>query len=604
MIQAERILSITGSRIITTGGIRRAAGNELHRVGDDVTVCGDLVLGWRRPPGQIPGPWPDEPGYRFADACGPTMYYVSEDFSEITDQANIDVPDPNASLILHCYSADAEYLVWVIQAPVGEIYSYVVQKISDGDAETIGTFYEYWAEKNDGYVDENGDFHFALGCSVYVGADEFETIFVMRYINAHKTETLDYSAPAFNAALGESGRSILLSALDSPSVSWSNEVTTTTARNLATGTSYIFGHKWSAQFAGFRPDTAQNGYYYMGGLHSPFYDLWESKTIITIAGDSYMYLNAFIDQTGWDWQNNVNDQSYNYPAVTPYINVLRSIIASTGEIVANIVEVDNGTLSKKVDNIILSGTEDNAATLDGNGNAATLLITGNPINWTGTFATPSVDGFWLWMSNWNSDLNLWSTVEGFTMQCTKGANKPADTDPGNGDPVIVTPGEIRKADIIGWSTPNSVAQIKMVEPWTNTPLTTDRYNITFVLGVDTEIRTQASANISLSLSGSATDNLPDHGIITDLGNDYAVVTVPIIGSVYGWMKYKCLLTHKGAKIYEGEEYVDLAAAAWRTEENSLTGLINDGATLVTVDGDDVTLTDINLLSNIVTKRFV
>jgi len=184
MITTEQILSIDGSRIITTGGVRRAAGNALHRIGETVTVCGDLVMGWHRPTGSIPAPWPVETDYRFADADGLMMYSVSNDFADITDIAAIDLPvvggNPvtGAALALHCYNADNEFLLWFVDNGANPCRAILENNGTViADFTTVFRFVE-WGMTVDGYIND-GDLVWSVA-----SVDGSDYLVMAQYTNA------------------------------------------------------------------------------------------------------------------------------------------------------------------------------------------------------------------------------------------------------------------------------------------------------------------------------------------------------------------------------------------------------------------------------------
>lgn len=105
---------LANGKVRTNMGLRRMAGNADVVVGRQVTVVGDLIIGWRRRQGMPVTQWVPAAAmqYRFADSALLKMYYVNTDFTEIVSTVDIVPPEAGMGLALHCYDATSEFMIW------------------------------------------------------------------------------------------------------------------------------------------------------------------------------------------------------------------------------------------------------------------------------------------------------------------------------------------------------------------------------------------------------------------------------------------------------------------------------------------------------------
>lgn len=204
MISQEIVTAVSGTYVYTEQGRRRCAGNELFAVGDAVTVIGSLVVGWRRR-ASASLPAVDDQYYRFADAGALKMYYLDTGFSAIVQTDGIAQPVDettqetiDATLVLHCYNADAEYLVWFAEPESGDYYRCIIQK----DGETIADFMSVFTDIpssgfTDAYIDGSGHL---VWVAAYLDSGSYIAT-MAKYANGNLVESKTYDAAAAEAAL-------------------------------------------------------------------------------------------------------------------------------------------------------------------------------------------------------------------------------------------------------------------------------------------------------------------------------------------------------------------------------------------------------------------
>ena len=90
---------------------------------------------------------------------------------------------------------------------------------------------------------------------------------------------------------------------------------------------------------------------------------------------------------------------------------------------------------------------------------------------------------------------------------------------------------------------------------------------------------------------------------TDLGGGYTWEYIQAVENVYGSMRYYCVLKYNGGIIYTGDEYEDFLQIAWCVDGTDLKG-VSPRSKIISADEGNVTVAEITISSNIVTKRFV
>jgi hypothetical protein len=169
--------------------------------------------------------------YRFADAVNLKMYYVTKDLQTIALVKDIVRPVESAELLLHCYNASAEYLVWFVGARC------IIQK----DGETIADFTSVFADtpdRSDAYIDNNEKLQ-------WVAATKYPIVLATYDNGALVNSCTDYASRAM-AKLNESAynaQTIRNAQRASVSASWGSDV------DIDSGI-YFFGPKDSRARSG------------------------------------------------------------------------------------------------------------------------------------------------------------------------------------------------------------------------------------------------------------------------------------------------------------------------------------------------------------------
>ena len=587
MITTEQILAIDGGWIRTTGGNRRAAGNALHKVGDSVTVCGDLVLGWRRrtaPP--LPAPWPEDKRYRFADASTQTMYFVDEDFA-IVDQLAIDPPEENAYLILHVYDENAEYLVWNVDMPNSDYdhKKYIIQTgNSNGTFETLGSFVEYVSERIDAIIDA-GDLLLAIGAVIRVNeADAKQTVFLIKYRNLQKASSGSFSESVYMEAFYQSCKDDWQSHL-------SNALVQTTLLPVETKATqyqfpkdnYVYGTMYKARVSGMdTPDSAM--YMYPSSTHVAL-DVWGNKSQIEHAVGIGGHVILYISATDTRWNGEQVDSSYSTPIIYASCNYLGVFLLESGAEMDLYIEPGNNlteTQNRVINNALVTTAADG---LDAPDISVTVGTASNNLH----HGTPDLYGFWAGVIESDYD-KFFGGMPGpaYNFRGTDGGNE----------------GIVRAGRVEGWNRQNHLLQLDFASPWDAIPAVGSVFvaeNMEFA--TETDNFQYANYSTTVSATQSETSSLDSNGIVTELGNGYTWEYIQMVGNAYGWMRFYCVLKYNGDIIYTGEEYEDFLEIAWMISGTILKG-ISPRDKMISADAGLVTIAEISISSGIVTKRFV
>lgn len=573
MISQEIITAVSGTYVYTEQGRRRCAGNELFAVGDAVTVIGSLVVGWRRM-ASAPLPAVDDQYYRFADAGALKMYYLDTGFSAIVQTDDIARPVDettqetiDATLVLHCYNADAEYLVWFAEPESGDYYRCIIQK----DGETIADFMSVFTDIpssgfTDAYIDSSGNL-------IWVAAtDNGSGITIAQYSNGALSDSKTYTSAGLIEKITTDLNSRLSTAANAATIQWDNEVTTTADPEVlavAPGAISCVQYERSAgELIITESSSSGSGGTYLLGL-------WERDVIYHVSNTSYFATASLQhNEITRDIHTLAETESTSTSeSITPGAELYQRYLASTKGVIAEVFEPISGTLLKSATGVqkyyVVSGTAGNSTTVNG-------VVTSDSSNSTTKFHCS--------LTNSDGATGV-SDIVGAIVIFTSGQNS----------------GQSRTITEAGYWTGNGVFTFSSA--WDYAPAVGDNFTIAAQLYTIVTSETVADLTISASLGASSSDSRTvftmsldngyalEHGQnqITSDSNKYYVVVIPA-------------LKYDGEVISNGSEGHYMTDGAWCTGTEQLVGIYE--SKLIQADESTVTAADFSLFNGTVTKRFV
>lgn len=627
-MKREIVVGSAGSSIKLIGGRVQAASNIEHRPGSVVYIFDGVALGQQRRQSAPRHIWatvaaaqtPAGAPRRFADADELFMYYVSDDFSTLLKCEAIVPPSEDAQLVLHCYDADNEYLVWSLATGDdghNNTADYTVEKYVAGVQTLVGVVSDYEHRDIDGYINAGGDLIWAIGYPVVTMVlEENDSIRIGRYAGVTKYDEQIYVPMNSVIAFEEEGKALLRNRVGSTVPS---SVTFTrsdvSSNKMVKRLSDYVGQTLVMSLTGYGYSDDEESYRHDAeSLSNCVYDLFGSNTCDFIFGRMQGEIRAYYAQTWHDWYGVSESWSYGNPVFSPAFLYGRGILLETGELAAYKREQDEASITGQVSDITTAQLWETAFDLDENGDHVPF---GSGIQWgesdpvvgvivhpvnspytnrpTDPFITPTVDGFWADFGTVNGMVGLGLTYE---LYCISGAELNIGETrigvPGGGGS-IVKDGNLK-------------VHIHFPTPWPDSPVTVSPETVfLFKSLLVTETYTDYHALLLISCAIPSYDSTYEieNSINKDLGNGYVLKKVPNVASLVNeTIALECYIYYQGVSIYGGQTDEDLFAGAWSSSEGKLVGLINDGQTLVEATGSNVSTRGVGIGSNIVTRRFV
>ena len=553
MISTEIVQSVENGRIITNKGVRRAAGNALIRVGSAVTVMGDMVIGWRRRAGYVPGAPPQET-YRLASS-DLTMYIVNSAF-EIIRTETIIPPVDGAQLLAHTYNERAEYLIWFVDSRC------IIQK----DGETIADFVSVFAEKpfeSDGYVDDDG--RLIWGASII----DYDTVFIASYNNnvlaGQKTILRTEVEAAYRARMEQIANTATVSTTVTPGQTYT-EVFPFVSIDVFPS---VLHH---AEYIGV---TLESDYIRASKGQCEVVDYFNSGGLSSASSYATIYANVNMYQY---WQN--NDGSYTDHSYS-------SILVASHLRNAVIYDIANGAVVEEMqvheDASYASDSETLYSHIEVDSIGAPEPTTAVVISVQGHANTES--GFAVGPQDFESQYFLFygTTDVPVTVTALTGENA----------------GQSRTGWITSVFTHQSPVQpvwFDFATAWDNVPVDGDTYTFNIRRGFITDTYTMGS--IAATVYVPEIQNITEPKIVAPIGNEYAIQKGLKMENVYGWVSPSRWLLYGGQECVELNPYSN--SGAWYTAPASLTGLADGQA--IKADGANVSTSETQLYS-ILTKRF-
>jgi hypothetical protein len=551
LAQAAQIMQTTGQNIANsnpggnTGGTFRLSIDELLSV-----VFGDV--------------------YHFADSSALKMYYVDTAFSEIINTKEIVPPDTSAILLLHCYNANTEYLVWTWPvSTVDEFCRCLIQKNNETLTDFTSVFHSVPQNSYcDAYIDADDNLIWVAAADYYDDSD-VETIIMASYQNGDVTTSKTYTFAGVQAAMNTKLNDLLTAAATAVSVVFSNSNTTTTTQsaflrkdvldgpiivyeNKYEGTSFTINNNSTFDGSGYVPDLSS-----MDAILGALY-VGQSNVQAGFSNNTIDYLTGVLTVGG----NNVI-------VITPLV-FLSQFYKASGSVVAEILLPSSWSLSTSETQQVTAETIVLEKTTEGDLSGSVLSANSNS-NFVVGFSV-SVD---------NSVFDVDTCVITFT----SGKNE--------GQTAIIT--RCYKTDMNQY-----ITVINSSLP--NIPVAGDFFSIDVYFGIATTTTTKSDITMSVNIESFQTGTTGE--TVNDLGDGYTEVTTTATINEYGTIDpITPTIQYSGSTIFTGSQGDYLTNGAWMTQSGTLVGLYE--GKLIQASGETESANTINIsLGNVVTKRFV
>lgn len=314
--------------IISAGSDSVEAGNGVTRevigrgraaAGDVAWAMGDFVFYPGQPASRPPIMWAKGVKPHFANAGALKMYWLDNELSQI--EKTVDIPLPTdrttkspitATLALHCYNADAEYLVWFAEPESGDYYRCIVQR----DGETVADFTSVFANipssgMTDAYID-GADL-------VWVAATADDNSIVMvRYINGVLDESKTYDPQDAANALGNEIDSRYEPAANAATVTVANTTRTQTSTPVITRRDMVFGTKVQETIIGLV--VHNSGTFTSADTYRSLIDLWGLDFKMQTSGSGDWHAEYKVHHDQWDASGNLF-ASYDFYIASAWLEV-------------------------------------------------------------------------------------------------------------------------------------------------------------------------------------------------------------------------------------------------------------------------------------------
>ena len=572
MITNEIVRSVmTNGRVLTSGGVRRCAGNADIVTGGCVTVLNDMIIGWRRRTGAVMTPTLTR-YYHFADAALLKMYYVDTDFAAVVRTEDIAPPAKNSFnpvdqtsvdpvLLLHCYNDDVEYFVW-LHNPTSLYWRCFIQR----DGVVIADFVtnlsaDSTPDDADAEINSDGDLVWVALSTRYTTETEFT---FANHKNGELTETHTHRHSDAESAIVARTDSKMLEAVDAATIILSDLSTVTKNMRVAGGVGTNYGIIYDIQYTGLqnKKDHARASSRWL------VYDLWGE--------------NAYLQEVcvgGWDVMPMIEGWALNVDGSVNQISYAETAM----QVEAQVSWLTNAKYAVTVSEQVPA----NAATLSGS------LTQSRQI--TRSFVRQDVIA------------GAVSVTAASTTQFPVTLNFPEDI---SNDPVS------RAIDgmTITFTSGNNSGQSRLISSFTGglyincaalgeTPKSGDAFTIAIEVYDSVDVTATTDYTLSASIAGSSMQTETKFDI--DIGKGY-ILNHEIQPLEYGDIAQVLPTIKRGnAIIYTGEpnNYNYLTRGSWMTAAGEMTGIYN--GKLIMDDGASQTDTDITLFGespSIVTKR--
>lgn len=556
------VTGIDGNKICCSdGAVRSAIGNSRVCIGDILWSNGDCVFSPGQPAGRAPIVWRDSPMH-FADSNALKMLYPDGNFSNVIKVKDLNLPDANAKLLLHCYNRWFEYFVWIWEPDSGNCRC-LIQK----NGVTLADFMSVFTNQPvymDSYIDAGGGLRWAA-------LDQSGKV-LGTYAGGELMSSFEYSTDGLTTAF-ETYAVGLMSVAAAVAADTVGDESTVIDNYLLLGPRNAYlGTISERHYTGLN-NTVDSVSASISGI---IYDLWNRAIVADVRATVYAHIGARFQVLSRNHvTGDVVDTSHTAPLASPYLDVNRYYKQSSGgtTVLCDYAAIDSqtGSMSAVTELAVISSKNSDVAV------SGYVHAVENAGAFTGNLTLPGgIDG-------WYAGAGIY----GCTITFTSGANA----------------GQSRTINNYGNMT--SVTPILVSAPFDNVVSVSDTFTIEMAL-IDVE-STATTATISVAVPfDNVSQTVCTEATEIDIGNGYKLVQKVADMNPEGQAVHmEPSIKYEGETIYTHENpYEYLVDGAWSTSAGKLTGVLPAKTRLLTAAESLYTTKEINVLpSGIVTKRF-